>query len=431
MSNSLAIAAVTSTLRYVLDTAIGGTHPGSVGGAQVTTLRPDRIIGDDLAHASGVNLFLYLVTPNATWRGRDLPSRGDDGTVLRSPVTALDLHYLITCYGQDSALEGQRLLGRALDALAVTPVLGPDVVAAAVQEYGAADETAFLKDADLADQIESVRMSPATMSVDDLSKVWSVFPQSPYLLSVGYTAGVVLLTGDATARRALPVSRRAISVAPAGAPRLFSLDTAPPGAVVRAGSVLSLRGERLLGATTQVRIGPVRLPVRPDATPTTVTVSLDAGVPAGLHPVQVLQLEPAGAPGPSSPRIVATSNRLPVTVRPTVVRVTVGTADLLVVLDPPLFAGQGATVSLTRLDSAATTATTATSVTSVTSAPDELSFAVPPVRRGAPPLTSVDLPRRAIPDGRWLVRVRVDGVESVPELVDGVYQAPAVTLPVP
>ncbi|WP_405656431.1 DUF4255 domain-containing protein [Streptomyces sp. NBC_01386] len=420
MSNSLAIAAVTATLRYVLDTAMGGTHPGSVGGAQVTTLRPDRISGDDLAHASGINLFLYLVTPNAAWRNRDLPSRGDDGTVLQSPVTALDLHYLITCYGQDSALEGQRLLGLALDALAHTSVLGPDVVAAALHEYGSADETAFLKDADLADQIESVRLSPATMSVDELSKVWSVFPQSPYLLSVGYMAGAVLLTGDATVRTALPVGRRAITITPAGAPRLLSVDTEPPGAVVQAGSVLSLQGEDLLGATTQVRIGPARLPVRPGATPTTVTVDLGAEVPAGVHPVQVLQLEPAGAPGPPPPHILAASNRLPVTVRPTVVRVTVGAADVLVELAPPLFAGQGATVSLNRLDTAATT-----------TAPGELSFVVPPVRPGAPALVSVDLPRSAVPDGSWLVRVRVDGVESLPELVDGVYGAPAVTLPVP
>ncbi|MFD8262922.1 DUF4255 domain-containing protein [Streptomyces griseoluteus] len=418
MSNSLAIAAVTATLRYVLDTALGGTQPGSVGGAQVTTLRPDRISGDDLAHASGINLFLYLVTPNTAWRNRDLPSRGDDGTVLQSPVTALDLHYLITCYGQDSALEGQRLLGLALDALAHTSVLGPDVVAAALHEYGSADETAFLKDADLADQIESVRLSPATMSVDELSKVWSVFPQSPYLLSVGYMAGAVLLTGDATVRTALPVGRRAITVTPAGAPRLLSVDTEPPGAAVRAGSVLSLRGEDLLGATTQVRIGPARLPVRPGATPTTVTVDLGAEVPAGVHPVQVLQLEPA-APGTRPPHTLAASNRLPVTVRPTVVRVTVGAADVQVELAPPLFAGQGATVSLNRLDTAATT-----------TAPGELSFVVPPVRPGAPALVSVDLPRSAVPDGSWLVRVRVDGVESLPELVDGVYGAPAVTLPV-
>ena len=43
MSNALAIAAVTSTVRFVLDLALQAPQPGQVGGAKVTTLRPDRL----------------------------------------------------------------------------------------------------------------------------------------------------------------------------------------------------------------------------------------------------------------------------------------------------------------------------------------------------------------------------------------------------
>jgi hypothetical protein len=420
VSNSLAIAAATSALRYVLDTALGAGLPGSVGGAQVTTLRPDRIGADDLARVPGINVFLYLVTPNAAWRARALPSLSADGAPLRRPVTALDLHYLITCHGQDSALEAERLLGRAVNALTVTPVLGPDVVAAAVRAYGEADETAFLKNTDLADQVESVRLSPAALSADELWKLWSVFPQTPYLLSMGCTAGVVVLTGETASRTALPVAQRAISVGASGAPLLRSVVTDPPDRAVLTGTLLALRGERLLGPTTHVRIGPARLAAGPGATPNGLTVTVDAQVPAGMHAVQVLHLAPSVVPGPPpSPRVIAASNSLPVVVRPTVVGVTAEPTGIVLALAPPLFSGQHATVSLLSLDGDAEDAR------------DELSFALPPIGPDGPPQPSVTVPRGAVPDGRWLVRVRVDGVDSLPEQADGTYQSPAITLPTP
>ncbi|MFD7324214.1 DUF4255 domain-containing protein [Streptomyces sp. NPDC059875] len=419
MSNTLAIAATTSALRYVLDKSVGSSRCGSVDGARVTTLRPDRIGADDLARVPGINVFLYLVTPNAAWRDRDLPNRSADGVPLRRPVTALDLHYLITCYGQDDALEAQRLLGRAVTALAVTPVLGRDVVTAAVRAYGEADETAFLKHTDLAEQIESVRLSPAALSVDELSKIWSAYPQSPYLLSIGCTAGVVLLTGETASHTALPVAQRAIAVGVSGAPLLRSIATDPPDAAVLGGTVLVLHGSRLLGPTTRVRVGPAHLSQGPGGTPTELTVTLGAEVPAGVHPVQVLHFAPPGVPGPPSPRVVAASNSLPVVVRPTVVGVTVGPTDIVLALNPPLFPGQRATVSLLRLDGDAARAG------------GELSFVLPPIRPGAPPEPFVTVPRSGVPDGRWLVRAQVDGVESLPEQVDGAYRAPAITLPAP
>ncbi|MER6161662.1 DUF4255 domain-containing protein [Streptomyces sp. NPDC001868] len=419
MSNSLAIAASTSTLRYVLDTALGSSLPGSVGGAQVTTLRPDRIGADDLARVPGINVFLYLVTRNAAWHARSLPHRGTDGAPSQRPVTALDLHYLITCYGQDSALEAERLLGRAVDALAVTPVLGPSVVAAAVRAYGDADETAFLKHTDLADQIESVRLFPAALSVDELWKIWSVFPQTPYLLSIGYTAGVVLLTGETASRTPLPVAQRAITVGASGAPCLRSVVTDPPDSPVLSGMMLTLHGERLLGPTTQVRIGPARPAVRPGATSTRLTVTVDAQVPAGTHAVQVLHLTPSVAPDPPSARVTAASNSLPVVVRPAVAEVTAGPTDIVLALDPPLFPGQHATVLLLRLDE------------DTHDARGELCFVLPPIGPDAPAQPSVTVPRAAVTDGRWLVRIQVDGVDSLPHRVDGVYQAPAITLPAP
>ena len=66
MSNSLAIAAVTSTLRYVLERALDATHPGPVGGATVTTLRPNQLSDTALVSAPGINIYLLRRAPPTT-----------------------------------------------------------------------------------------------------------------------------------------------------------------------------------------------------------------------------------------------------------------------------------------------------------------------------------------------------------------------------
>lgn len=197
MSNGLAIAAVTSTLRYVLERALQHPHPGAVGGARATTLRPNPLTDT----GPSINVFLYRVTPNHAWNLADLPACRTNESLGRQRVAALDLHYLITCHGQDESLDAQRLLGRTVTALAATPVLTRDVVLDAMNTYATETETTFLADADLADQVELVKVSPASMSLEEMSKLWSVL-QAPYPLSVTYTATVVLIEADVTASTA-------------------------------------------------------------------------------------------------------------------------------------------------------------------------------------------------------------------------------------
>ena len=79
MSNTLAIATVTETLRHLIHRALPGS---GVGGAHVTTVRPDNTAG---LPAAGVNIFLYQVTPNPAWQNADLPTRRADGSLLRGP----------------------------------------------------------------------------------------------------------------------------------------------------------------------------------------------------------------------------------------------------------------------------------------------------------------------------------------------------------
>lgn len=412
MSNHLAIATATSALRYVLARALREQHPGAVADAQVTTLRPDRLGSADLVHSAGVNVFLYRVTPNAALRSADLPGRDHEAAFLSRPLQALDLHYLITCHGKDSALEAQRLLGRAVTALAANPVLGPRLVAAAVDAYAGVDDTAFLGESDLAAQREPVRITPTTLSFDELSKLWSVFPQTPYQLSVTYAATVVLVEEPVATHRALPVRERAITVHPAPAPRLTSVGKAGANSPAVPGGPLVLRGERLLGQVTRVRIGPVELDPLPGGTSSLLSVTTGADVPAGLHPVQVLHLT-AQPPGDGS-RVASASNALPATVRPAVTRALSGDAGVLIDLTPPLFPGQQATLLFSRPPGVGGTG------------PGAVTVVLPPKAPGSPPQSSLRVPPGEVPSGVWLVRVQVDGVDSLPEPVDQPHASPAV-----
>jgi hypothetical protein len=102
--------------------------------------------------------------------------------------------------------------------------------------------------------------------------------------------------------------------------------------------------------------------------------------------------------------------------------VTVGpvtAAGITLQLVPPLWEAQRATVVLGRLSGGAP------------ADPSTVTVVLPPVAAADAPLSSVTVPRADVPDGTWLVRVMVDGVDSLPELVGDTYGAPSVTLPPP
>ena len=72
MSNHLAIATVTATLRDLVFAAVSADVPG----ANVTMVKPDGV-GSGVP-ATGVNIFLYQVTPSAAARNEDLPTRSEN-----------------------------------------------------------------------------------------------------------------------------------------------------------------------------------------------------------------------------------------------------------------------------------------------------------------------------------------------------------------
>jgi hypothetical protein len=210
VSNFLAVAAVTASLSHVLQGAIGADVPG----ATVTTIRPDGAAAP--THPPIVNLFLYQVSPNAAMRNADVQTRRSDGSLVQTPVAALDLHYLLTFYGDDAQLQPQRLLGSTVRVLHTRPVLTRDVIQAAITDPTFASSVGL---SDLAQQTERVKITPLHLSLEELSKLWSVFFQTPYALSMAYRAEVVLI--DSAVRPTppnLPVRQPSVLVVPVRSP---------------------------------------------------------------------------------------------------------------------------------------------------------------------------------------------------------------------
>jgi hypothetical protein len=205
MSNYLAIAAVTAVLSNILKKAI---IDAEISDSTVTTLRPDE--PKNGTHEPGVNIYLYQVTHNAARRNNDLPIRDNAGVVVTRPQAALELSYLLTCYGDDNKLKPQQLLGLVIRTLHSRPLLTREIIKQYIDTIEPGTVHDFLMQSDLAEQLESIRFSSTLYNLEELSKLWSVFFQTPYTLSVAYQASAVLIDSTESPRIALPVRERAV-----------------------------------------------------------------------------------------------------------------------------------------------------------------------------------------------------------------------------
>ncbi len=221
MSNALAIASVTAVLKDLLNNGvIDHQLSGVVGEVTVSALPPDRVLVDGTPETSRINLFLYQVTPNQGWRNAALPSRDSNGERVSNPPLGLDLHYLVTTYGA-SEFHSEILLGYALQLLHETPVLTRDAIRKTLAPASPVTGTILppplnaLSAAELADQVEQIRLTPQNMGLEEISKLWTAI-QSHYRPTAAYQASVVLIESRRSTRTALPVAddKRHIYVAP-------------------------------------------------------------------------------------------------------------------------------------------------------------------------------------------------------------------------
>ncbi|MGW1714732.1 DUF4255 domain-containing protein [Streptomyces sp. NPDC002156] len=204
MSNALAIAHVTQALALLIENNLGPEFDRAV---KVEPSKPPT----EPSGEPTISVFLYQVTPNTSQRNNDLPTRAGDGTLVKRPAAALDLHFLISAYGEENELVGQRLIGSVVRTLHEIPVLPRDVI----EQAG---EKPYLAGSDLLESAQRVRFTPTVMDIDETSKLWGMLYQTPYSLSVVYQAALVLIEGRETPVPAKPVQRSDVRVLPFGAP---------------------------------------------------------------------------------------------------------------------------------------------------------------------------------------------------------------------
>lgn len=261
MSNALAIATVTTALAQIVRTAIQSVLPG----ADVLTERPDS---SPVAQPRA-RLYMYQVSPNSGLRNNDLPTRKADGNLVKRPTVALDLHYLLAFYGNENELEPQRMLGAAVRDIHAKPVLMRQMIEDAIASVP------FLTDSNLTDAIEQIKFTPLPLSVEELSKIWSVFFQTSYVLTVAYQASVVLIESEENVQAVLPVLRRGeedrgVNTLLGAFPVIDSIHVGAPEDVDRRprmasypsahlGAMLTIGGRNLGGEVVSVRFEHARL----------------------------------------------------------------------------------------------------------------------------------------------------------------------------
>lgn len=258
MSNEFSIAAVTVTLRNLLegiqalkdDLVLYNQLPPYLQPnkiIEVTTLPLDKAY-ESKQETNYVNLFLYHVEHSAAWRNTDIPGRVKQGETGHSPL-ALNLYYIITAYGEDGKeLIGHLLLGKAMSILHDHSLLGRDELKTALEACG------------LHNQVERLRITPQPISLDEISKLWTGF-QTQYRLSAAYEVSVVLIESKRPTRTPMPVltrgdvNDRGVLVQPNLIPPYPTLETITPpdnqpGALL--GDLLTLTGHHLGGDSVTV-----------------------------------------------------------------------------------------------------------------------------------------------------------------------------------
>jgi len=400
-------------------TAVVGTD---VPGATVTTLRPDD--SSNGTPGTGVNVYLYQVTLNAARRNADLPTRRDDGRVVQRPKVALDLQYLLSFNGNEAQLEPQRLLGSVVRTLHTRPVLTRQMIRDTVSDAN----NAFLASSNLADEVELIKFTPGALSLEELSKLWSVFSQVPYTLSVAYQASVVLIESEVTPQQALPARERNVHVASFRQPTIERvMSQAGDGQPILADHGLVLVGKRLRGELTRVRIGGAE--AEPQAvSDAQINVPLPENLRAGLQGVQVvhyMQMET-----PPEPHRGFESNVAAFVLRPTVTATVDNVqgsgnnprnADINVEFNPKVGRSQRVVLLLNEFQPSSDRPAQA------------YTFSVPPRNEPEDPdeTDSIAIPISGVLPGTYLVRVQVDGAESPLDFDEttGQYNSPQVTLP--
>jgi hypothetical protein len=427
MSNALAISGVTAVLQYFLNNVYINSPLAALGTVKVSAVAPDVVqssFGNGSSSQLQVNVFLHQVTPNAAWRNVGLASVAADGSSpLKNPPLALDLHYLLTAYaGADT--EAEALLGYAVLMLHENPVLPRNQIRAALTNLSTAfpDNQLFvpspstglspLQTSGLADQIEMIKITPATLGREEMAWLWTAL-KADYRPTFPFQVSVVLVQNQLPSTSPLPVLSRSISAQAEPATQfgsefaqLLGIQLPPGQNAAASGDTVTVTGTGLATAT-QVALANQRLgvqygPIAPGPVTSgsiSFTVPDDAAnLPAGVYSLSVVFTNASGA--------AQSTNNLPFGVAPKLSNLasSPNASGTWVTLscDPDVIQNQTVSLALGAMSAPAQPFTAPASA---------LTFQFP-----------------ALAAGQYLARLRVDGVES-PVTVNWSANPPVFTAP--
>jgi hypothetical protein len=408
MSNVLSIAAVTAVLKVLLENGlVSDPITASVGDVIVTALPPDRISVEADERAQ-INLFLYQVTQNRNvdWVSQEFRSRHsrlNGNPPSSTPPLALDLHYLLTAYGAKD-FQAELLLGYAMHLLHKTSSITADIIETTLLNVSTNNTSSAFSQAvasgsvsDLAEQIGQIKITPEFFNMEETSKLWSAL-QTHYRPSATYLASMILIESSKSDNSEgfymMPLSQPSIEQA-------IATTKSPGEQMIITGTTLIIRGKRLRGDITRIRLGNTEtLLVPQDVKETQISLL----VPPDLYPsVQSLQVVHLTMGNTGQTDRIVESNVAAFVLHPTITAFVaevensgnnLRSAEITVKFHPQVGKAQRVVLLLSDVSASSLVA---------------YSFLVAPRTEDT---DAIVIPVKNVKPGTYIVRVRVDGAES-------------------
>ena len=453
MSTALGIAAVTHVLKDVLNDGLINNNVAADLSlvVNVTSLPPGQVETTSGGASTQLNLFMYRVTPNIGWTNTGYPSRNERGDIINNPPLALDLHYLLTAFG-DIELHSEVLLGYGMQILHENPVLTRGAIRNSIISATVPDPTTptvltgielALSTSELAEQIEQIKITNENINTEEMSRLWTAF-QTKYRPCTAYKATVVLIESKKSTSSPLPVQERVFYTIPFKQPvideilsQIVTIDINNLEVIgpiranqrITVGDILVIRGKQLKRDPIAVLInGELFTPNEVDVSDTEVRIKIPASLKVGTLGVQIGHFIEMGAP--SENRIAAESNLMAFVLSPTISNfllndvtgnIAIGfSANLSMKVNPGVYKGQRIMLLLNELNAV------------LGENPKSYSFILPasalPDEGGS--VTGITFPILEVKSGDYLVRMQADGAESpLSRDTSGAYVGPTITIP--
>lgn len=397
MSNYHAIATVTATLRDILFDNLNITQ---FAGIKVTSKPPDVI--ESGGPGLRLNIFLYKITINQGFKDRELPLRNTTGELVRHPLLALNLHYLLTAYTNDTddlqEIESQQVLSKAMMTLNENSILSRDKILATRKNSSKIPDKGL--DDHLETQIELVKLSPDSLSLEEITKLWSSFFQIHYRLSISYIATVILLESKKKTKISPPVQERNLYILPVAKPSIEKIEPQ----IVQSGpqAAITIFGHNLMAETVEILVDNLTVkPTLDDVSSDRIRIALPSQMEAGIKSVAVSHPLTIGKP-PVKHGNWNTSNIAAVVLSPRItdpsgIRKVARGSTLTIKVDPGVTQKQKVYVLIGQYQFDVTLPK-----------PEDVSFPI----HVLPDITiPTDFPLELIPQ-RFPLRVRIDGIDS-------------------